>query len=370
MNTATSHIFPAGLLLLVACSSQEPPAAALPPQQQQRLDALHTAGRTSPFVLHPVRVLGRPDARVAEALGLVLEARGMSELEPLPVGFEPAADAAWPDIVVAFAAHAQSAPPRADAPGRHHLYAEFLGTPKTGPTEVRFAVVDAAGRLVFDDRQTPADAAFRRTAAKDPDPMGCATLVADRLFTLARWRAAPGEAPGRLAERWRQRSGVPDAAEREAMATRLARVRETLAQVRLVVLPTVHAGEQAGASAARLATALGAELGCQAAVHPTPPPLTVTPDSNEQARLWQLARGLRTALAQNPAEGSHALVADIGLDPTTGRGYVHAVLCTASGEFVLVEHRNDQHPEFQRAAPRTLASAERLLTDWLGQRLR
>jgi hypothetical protein len=59
------------------------------------------------------------------------------------------------------------------------LYAEFLGAPATGISEVRGILVDKKGTTMWSDRQTPQDAAFKEQ--KPRDPMECAVLLVRRL---------------------------------------------------------------------------------------------------------------------------------------------------------------------------------------------
>lgn len=357
-------------VVLVAASSLAANAqVAQDPAALARRDALHAAGVAAPVVLYPVRVLGRPSVQVADALGLVLETRGMAALEVAPAPFEPPADTKWEDVPALFTAHVGKL--GGDAAQKHHLYAEFLGTPKTGPDEVRFVVADGAGRIVFVDRQTPADADFKRTAKKDPDPLGCATLVADRLFTLADWKHAAAVRDGKFAKGWKERSGVPDAKDLAAMNERLAALRENLGKARIAVLPTLADGAHDAASAARLAGALAKRLGCACEAPAAGPKLEVAASSNEQKRLWDLARALKASLAKAPVTtADYVLVADVGVDAGGKRCYLHVAITTAAGEFVVADFQNDQSPAVSKAMPESLADAEALLVARLGALLK
>lgn len=352
--SATISPFAACLPLLatlaVAAQTQDPDLAA-------RRTRLHDAGLQAPLTLYPIAVLGEPNRQVAEALGLVLERHGMPDLE-VAEPFVVPKDTQWDQVPALFAAHLAKLAPAAGGP-RHHLYAEFLGTPRTGPQEVRFVLLDATGAVVHDDRQTKADADFQRTAAKDPDPLGCATLVAERLFRLANWRKAPGTVQdGKLSQRWRERSGVPPAKELAAMQQRREALAKDLAKAHLVVLPTLHAGAHDAASAARLATAFAAQLGCSAAAPIDAEKLRVAPNSNEQKRLWDLAHAVRKSVAGQRIDGDHVVAVDVGLDRERGAGFVHVVVCTAAGDPVAVEFVNDQHPLWAKLAPQSLADLE------------
>lgn len=340
------------LLLLGACAGPAAPEVQ-DPAMAARLAALHEAGVTAPLVLYPVRVLERPDARVADALGLVLEKQGMPVLAIASEPFARPAAAEWNAVPALFAAHVKATPAAA---GHYHVYAEITGTPRTGPEQVRFAVVDAAGEVVLTDAQRPGDRDFDRTAGRDRDPLGCMTLVGERLFARADWRKGAGVADGPFARKWRELSGAPEVAEQAAMRPRLAALKQAIATARLAVLPTVaHPGHDQ-ASAQRLAALLHERFGAPC-VATGVGDLQVEVDSNEQKVLWSLARGLRSA-APKIAEADYVLVVDVGMHGAEV-GYVHLAVCTAAGDYVVVDHQNDQSPMLREAAPKNLADAER-----------
>lgn len=355
--SSTSFLF---VITAAACGSphsyaQEPPPE---PARSARLQALHAAGVTAPLELYPIRVLGRPSANVADALGLALERMGMSELRPAGNTFD-AGDAGWQAIPTRFGAHVRAARKDETAP-RHALYAEFLGDPQQGPTEVRFVIVDGTGEIVVLDRQTPADAAFQRTAGRDPDPLGCSRLVAERVFELADWQQVPGGVrDGRYADVWRQKSGAPDAAALAAMKQRAAALARELGKTRLAVLPTLWpiADER---NTQRFADTLRAELGCSAATS-APAELEVAPASNQQKRLWDLARAAQAALKAHPVDADYVVAADMAVAPDGKRGFVDVVVLTRAGDVVVADFQNDQHALFQQQAPKTLADCERLV---------
>lgn len=325
------------------------------PAVTARRAAFRAAGVVAPLRLYPVQVLGRADRNVAEALGLVLERRGLSSMQIADDAFD-AGDTAWADLPAKFRAHVQQ---QKERPARQWcLYAQFLGDPRRGPQEVRFFVADPDGELVFADRQVPTDPAFQRTAGRDPDPLGCSTLVAERLLELAAWEAVPGGVvDGPFAQLWQQKSGTPSKQELRAIAGRQRQLRKQLATATLRVLPTVGTG---AGDPARLAKVLQAELGVAAAVPADGKPLVVPASQNQQRRLWDLAAALRTSLQQQPIDSDYAVVADVGLDPEGGHGYVNVVVLTKAGEVVVADFQNDQHPLFQQRAPKVLQDGEDL----------
>ncbi|MFY9344975.1 MAG: hypothetical protein WAT39_20955 [Planctomycetota bacterium] len=350
--TMSALLLLAGLTLAIPVTAQEPGDAG----RDARVERLRAAGVAAPLTLFPIRVLGKTNANVAEALGLVLERHGMPDLQVADQPFDPAT-AEWAAVPAAFGAHVRGL--AAATPPRHSLYAEFLGDPKQGPTEVRFIVVDPQGEVVLVDRQTPTDATFQRTAGRDPDPLGCATLVGERLFELANWRKVKGGVrDGKFAARWQQKSGAPDKKERAAMDKRLAAARAGLATASFAVFSPLW-GNAGDVDAVRFVEAVAKGLGCKAAA-PVAGTLTVAPASNQQKRLFDLAAAVKAALGKQPIDADYAVAMDCGLDPAGKSGFVNLVVLTKAGELVLADYQNDQHPLFQQHAPKVLADGEKL----------
>lgn len=365
-----THMFSLSFSLCAAvavasCSFSPLAAQQSDPAQVARRDALHRAGVSSPFVLLPVRVLGRADANIADVLGLTLERQGMSELEVAAKPFEPG-EAPWEQVPAKLAAHVKAA---AVAGGgkRYALYAEFLGDPQKGPSEVRFVVVDGDGEVVFVDRQTPADAAFRRTAKKDPDPLGCSRLVAERLFELVEWKAvAGGVRDGRFAAKWEQKSGAPSRAERDAMQKRLDQLKERCLEASFAVQPPVCSD---GVDVARFATLLTERVGGKPFAAAAAK-LAVPAGGNQQRHLWDLAKALQKAQQQSPVDADYVVAIEAAVDVAGKHGFVNLVVVDRTGACVLADFQNDQHPTWQKHAPKGLADAEKVAADRLRELLR
>ena len=358
--------------LAAACSSSAPLGAQGPdPAREGRRQALQRAGVAAPFVLMPVRVLGRADANIADVLGLTLERQGMSDLEVAAAPFEPG-DAAWEQVPAKFAAHVKAAAPAASGK-RHALYAEFLGDPQKGPSEVRFVVVDGDGAIVLVDRQTPADAAFRRTAKKDPDPLGCSRLVADRLFELAAWQPVPGGVrDGKFAAKWDQKSGAPSRAERAAMQKRLDLLKERCLEASFAVQPPVcPSGPDGtdGVDVARFAALLTERLGGKPFAAAAAK-LTVPAGGNQQRHLWDLAKALQKAQLAAPVDADYVVAIEAAVDVGGAHGFVNLVVVDRAGACVLADFQNDQHPTWRKHAPKGLAEAEKVAADRLRELLR
>jgi hypothetical protein len=321
--------------------------------------ALQAAGPSAALAICPVQVMGGQQQKVAEVLGLVLEQRGMSNLEIAPP-FMPPADTAWADIPARLAEFARQSAPSA----AYVLFAEYVGTPQTGPQEVRFIVVDKQGTLVLNDRQTSKDADFKKTAGADPDPMGCSVLVAERLFKCLHWKEGKPVKDGKFAQLWSKASGLPDDAEQAAIERRLAKLKQELATAQIVVLPPLVNEEPDAAQAGAFATALAEALHAQVRATTTPAPLKLAPGSNELKRLWDLARGLREYLRANKVDGDYVVLAEYMLNPEKKAVHaVHVVICDRAGDWVMTDLENDQHEDFKRIAPKSVADCTRLAVE-------
>ena len=344
------------------------PAPAQDAAQTARCERLQRAGVGATLTLFPVRLLGRPSGNVADALGLVLERQGMASIASASATFD-AKDLAWEAVPAAFGALVKANAGSAGAAEGWSLYAEFLGDPQKGPTEVRFVVVDAAGELVLNDRQTAADATFRRTAGADPDPLGCATCVGERLFELAGWKKVPGGVrDGRFSAMWEKKSGVPDRKAREAMQQRAQALRGGLGTATFAVLaPSWHRAEDVDVT--RFAAAVQQGLACKEA-KPLAVSVAVSPSPNQQKRLYDLAGLVKAQLAKAPIAADYAIAVDCGFDVEGKSGYSNVVVVTQAGDLVLAEFQNDQHPLFRQHAPKTLADGERLAVAMLARALR
>ncbi len=338
-----------------AAQAQSQPGA----DAAQRLAALQAAGPAATLTIYPVRVVGKPNRNVGDAVGLMLEKHGMSNLESAAGEFNPAADTTWEEMPARFGEFLKQNPPKT----AYALYAEYLGEPKTGPTEVRWLIADASGQLVIRDRQTPKDADFKRTAGADPDPMGCSALVAERVFSQLHWkkngRAAKGE--GKFARLWAEKSGTPSDAERDAMKQRVEKLKADLKAARIGVYATRVGDTSNAESATRLAESLTQKLGCQTVALDQPMRIDVAPSSNQQKRLWDLARAFRERVKANPPETPYVLLADYYVDPAGGpAGGTHFVLCEKSGDWVIVDFQNNQWEDFKEISPKTIDDCDRL----------
>src|SRR5262245_53744012 len=126
------------LLAAIAPAQTTSPADVQP---TARLQALKAAGPKAVVAILPVRLLGQPNRNVADLLGLMLEKSGMENLRAIDAAFDLPTGTPWDQAPARLAEFLKQNPPGAD----YALYAEFLGDPKSGPTEVRWLIADATG---------------------------------------------------------------------------------------------------------------------------------------------------------------------------------------------------------------------------------
>lgn len=327
--------------------------------QDPQLEALRKAGTKAGLTIFPVQVMNEPNRNVADVLGLVLESMGMENLDAVDSAFAPPDAAPWSEVPGHFADFVKKNPVKGD----FLLYAQYLGEPKRGPTEVRFIVTDAQGNLVLTDIQTPRDRDFKKTAARDPDPMGCSVLVARRLFARTGWKEGGrrGDSNGKFARIWAEKSGTPVATERKAMELRAKKLHAGLKDARISVYQTRVNEAPSRDSAERLAKLTASKLRWSAKSVPQSLPVTIASTSNEQKRLWDLAKAFRDHVRANPPEADYAMLAEYGMSPPEHVvGYVHVIVCDKSGDWVIVDFQNNQHPDFQRIAPTDLEGCDEL----------
>lgn len=314
------------------------------PHSTERLAAAAKHGVNIAVTVLPVYLQGAANRDVGEALGLVLEKNGLPNIYAGETPFAREGDA-FDDALAALAAALRANPAQTD----YVLYAEFLGTPQTGPVEIRAALLDRAGELVWRAVHKPGEAEFER--ARPREPMTCCVFVAERLCDALKIATSQRRpiSDGRMAQLWEAKSGMPKPAERDAMKTRLAAFKARDARS-VTVLPPFVGGRPDAQAATGLAKALtGAGL-CSAAAAETGPAFEPAPTSNEQKRLWELARAVRTFVQATPeaTRADYVLCADYTLKPDGVVHTVHFVVCDRAGEWVIVDFQNEHQADFRQ----------------------
>lgn len=355
----------ATLPLLLGCQA----SAAAPYQHEDPTNAL---GPDSSLTIVPFVMAGEPSKDVADVVGLMLEQEGMPNIVTINTPFVPDTNAGFADMADAFAKWATQQKLTTDAV----LFAEIRGELGKGVDEVRAVLVDTGGHVLWKDRQTPEDANFCRV--KPSNPMSCCVLLRDRLIPRFQLTSATrGRVKdGRLERLWAEKSGTPAQAEYDAMAQRVKILREKLGDGTLLVFPAqLHPAEVAAGDttdhAATLVAELSRDLHVAAVAAESSLKLEVAPSSNEQARLWELARKFRQHVRTSKPDADYSLVAEYTIRPSTREVWtVHFVICDRAGEWVIVDFQNNHHADFNAIAPKSPDDCARLVARRLAEYLR
>ena len=230
------------------------------------------------------------------------------------------------------------------------LYAEYNGDHKTGLNELRAVVVDQTGAVVWTDRQTPQDEAFKKMGERDP--MTMSVLLVERLGPQLGLNEATAKAakPGKMAAIMDQRSGLPPENERAALPERQKAMKQAMPGATLLVYPARIGGNEVSVPSATNIVRLLNQAGLCKAVQAEQPVLLKASlaDPNELKALWNLAREFRNFVRTNPPAADYALYADYVFNPQNAeQGFVHFVVCDRKGEWVIVDMQNSHHPDYQ-----------------------
>jgi len=340
---------PMTMALLAMCVSRFPadaePPAGLVPDQQQRLELMKSKGPDASLTILPVRLGGKPWDRVTEVVGVLLEKQGLRNIELGETPFEPA-ETNLESLAAAVGVFVKT---NSITTG-YALYAEYNGDHKTGLNELRAVVVDQTGAVVWTDRQTPQDEAFKKMGERDP--MAMSVLLVKQLGPQLGLNEATAKAakPGKMAAIMDQRSGLPPEHERAALPGRQQMMKRALPGATLLVYPARIGGKEVSVPGATNIVRLLNQAGlCQAVPAGQPVLLKASlADPNELKALWNLAREFRGFVRTNPPAADYALYADYVFNPQNAeQGLVHFVVCDRQGEWVIVDLQNSHHPDYQ-----------------------
>jgi hypothetical protein len=307
--------------------------------------------------------------RTAEVLGTFLERAGMEEIEISPKAFLPPLTDDLSQLADAFSQFVTESYPKTE----YALFSQFLGTPKSGFTEIRIFVIDQHGAVVFTERANEKD--FQESPIKPDEPMTACVFVAQRLRDV--WQLddpSRKDAPqGKMAEVMRQRSGMPADKELAAMDQRLQALKQSATTSSVSVYATELLKGSDASSANELTELLNQQGVFSAEISDIVPKLDIATDPNQQKVLWDAARAFREFLRSNPPATEYALLADYGLSGSSTQKrlahHVHLILCSSSGDWVLVDYQNSHHKDFKTVAPKSHEDCARLAVIRLKQRL-
>lgn len=306
--------------------------------------------------------------RLAEVVGTLLERAGMADIEIAERSFAVSDDKSLEEIWRAFGKRVVK-----DSPTTRCAVLSEIATDADDINRIRIVVVDRDGKLLFSEE------ADRESFADSPitprDPMTACVFLAHRLRMVWNLEDPLREdaTQGKMAQRMAERSGLPPQAERKAMKPRLASLKGKADAGTVTVYP-VHLWQGWDQDQAQeLADGLEASGLFTASVATEILPWNAQGDPNEQKVLWDTARAFREHLRATPSKTQYALLADYGLTPSSAgepaANHVHLVLCTASGDWVLVDFQNSHHDDYREIAPKTVQQCTRLALRRLKRRL-
>lgn len=313
----------------------------------------------------------REDGReFAGTLMRLLEEKGCDKLEVTDTDFRfPEGKTAGKERATAFGEFVRELDLKTDYALCTETTLQFNGG---GWQEVYSVIVDAKGRIVWEDSQGPGDSDFDSDPPLGP-PESCLELVCRRLIPamgldMLTKRELSEETKQALQEM--RRGQPPSQSEFAAIKKRAETMKKAGGSARLMLYPTRVGGDHTEHSrASNLAELInGAEL-CKATVTETGPVLEGYGWPNEMKVLWIFARAAREYARQYPTDSDYVLFADYWLNPSGQVWAVHFVVCDRAGDWVIVDFQNNHHEDFQRIDPKTLADCDRLVLERLKSHL-
>jgi len=349
-----------GMLGLAAWAQNAPVPAGVAPDQQKRLDAMKVKSADASLTILPVRLGGKPWDRVSQVVGVLLEKQGLKNIELGKMPLEATNAGTMDDLSAAVGAVVQANPVATD----YALFAEFNGTRQTGLNEIRAVVVDKSGAVVWTERATSADEAFKKL--EHPDPMDLSVLLVEQLSPQMGLNEETAKAakPGKLETLLNEQSGLPSQAERDAGLARQKALKQAAPDVTLMIYAARVGGDKISVASATNVVGLLNQAGLCKAVQAEQSVLLKSSqaDPNEQKTLWSLAREFRDYVRAHPPETDYALYADYVFNPQNAdQGFVHFIVCDRKGEWVIVDFQNSHWPDYQSVGVISRAHCDKLL---------
>ena len=307
--------------------------------------------------VYPILMAGKPSPEAAWVVGLLLERAGVMQIEIADDPFDLEGVFDPDEQAKAFASFVKKHPPKTD----YALLGSYLGTPGMGVDEVRAVLADGSGAVVWRDRQGEKNAEFKREAPHNP--MTCSVFLVKRLREPLHLKdpLRAGAPEGKLAVRYRARTGIPTPATFEAMKVRQKQLRDAAPGATVVVYPVRVGGKLSKSDAQALVETINEKGLLKAVLAETSVPFEVQQSVNQARVLWSGAHSIQEHLHKNAPPADYALVADflISGEGRPARG-VHLYVCNRAGEFVVVDLQNSHHADYKRIEPKSSKDCTRL----------
>jgi hypothetical protein len=166
--------------------------------------------------------------------------------------------------------------------------------------------------------------------------------------------------PGKLAQRWQERTGLPSEAEQAAMKERQQAFKKAAGSATLLIYPALAGEEINQDSAANLVKLINAAKLTKATAADQGPQVTVPGNMNEQKMLWDMARGVREYVQAHKPEADYVLFAHY-LMGNSAVGGVHFAICDRQGQLVVVDFQNSHQGDFNAIKPKSREDCDRLV---------
>jgi len=348
----------------LGCAQQTLPTPDVSPEQQERLDLMKASGPNASLTILPVRVAGTPFDRVTEAVGWLLEQKGLKNIELGKTTFDPGNQTKVEQMSASLSEFVKQNPITTE----YALYAEFNGN------ELRAMIVDKSGALVWIGRLTPQDKVWKERGGGG-DLMVCVEVVVQSLAPQLGLNEETAKAakPGKMARIMGERSGIPPEEETAALPERQKEMKEMRQKATLMIFASRISGTTVDtASAGNLAKMINEAGLCRAVSAEQTVLLKASlADPNEMKKLWDLAREFRDYAKQNPLDADYVLYPDYVFNPQDWEwGMVHFVVCDRTGEWVIVDMQNSHHPDYQSIKPTSREGCDNLVVKRLESYLR
>lgn len=320
------------------------------------LKQFKAAGKTASLTVLPARIGDRSIVEVGEVVGLFLEKAGMSNLEIGTDALRLPENADMALTEKALGEFVKANPPKTD----YTLFVDFIVSPERRFSEVRSVIVNKAGEVVWEDRQTASEADFRRLSPKEP--MQCCLLVAQRLRPVLSLNDPTGRnaQDGKIAKRLSERSGVPSKQDFAAMQDRQRAFKKAAATATMLVYPGRAGDELSSEGATNISKLINEAKLTKATAANSGPAIKAKGDINEQKVLWSMANAFRDHVRKQPPDADYVLYTDYLMNGEKV-GAVHFAVCDRQGQLIIADYQNEHHADFKAIAPKSRADADRLV---------
>ena len=365
-QVVAAYVVAAGFAIGAGDAGKERKNQTVVSDQQKLLDQMKAKGTEASLTVLPVG-FGDKDSgsgnaemqnfrdRVTEVVGMLMEQKGLKDIELGRTAFDPGAGFDMADWTG----------PLGEFLKRHPVTTEYVLYSDLRTNALSAIVADKTGAVVWSGRLTDKDKAFKDGP---PDPLVACIMLTDMVgpqFGLNEQTRKVSK-PGKMAALMAERSGHPPEKETAALAGRQAEMKKAMPKATLLVFsPRARAAEAAAeaGNAADLAKLINDAGLCKAKAAGESLLLNASQaEANEAKVLWDLAREFRDYVKTNPTDADYVLYADYRFNPDRREaGFVHLIACDRHGEWVIADLQNSHHPDYQNVKPTSKKDCDKIL---------